>query len=69
MIKVGDYIYVYKLFDSDRAMGTSIGVYKASEVLYSGTVFVEGSVYGFLNIQYTKVVPNKINKLLYKGLK
>lgn len=68
MIKVGDYIYVYKLFDSDRAMGTSIGVYKASEV-YSSTVFVEGSVYGFLRSQYTKVVPNKINKLLYKELK
>lgn len=69
MIKVGDYIYVYKLFDSDRAMGNSIGVYKASQVLYSGTVFVEGSVYGFLRSQYTKVVPNKINKLLYKELK
>lgn len=68
MIKVGDYIYVYKLFDSDRAMGTSIGVYKASQVSCSDTVFVEGSVYGFLSTQYTKVIPNKINKLLYKDL-
>lgn len=69
MVKEGDYIYVHTLHDIDRWKGIEKGIYKVNAVRLTG-IFIE--VQSYINFmeydQCFKIVPNKINKLLYKEL-
>lgn len=67
MIKEGDYVYVHTLYKDDITEEVSIGVYKVRTggLTY---VYVHGIDIVFFDDQYIKVIPNKINKLLYKDL-
>lgn len=69
MVKEGDYIYVHTLYDMDRRRGVEKGIYKVKSLRYKGVVIKVHSLSNFMEYhQYFKVVPNKINKLLYKEL-
>lgn len=67
MIKEGDYIYVHTLYKDDITEGVSIGMYKVRSGGYT-SAYVHGIDIVFFDDQYIKVIPNKINKLLYKDL-
>lgn len=72
MIKKGDYVYLYHLDFVDKLNKIGRGLYKVVEVSEAGMRIYVDKRYRFYFIeegQYYKVVPNKINKLLYKGLK
>lgn len=75
MTKKGDYVYVHKVFSSDESYGLRKGVYKVDDVHYGKRIvyvdcYLNNKVYRVmvLSSQYNKVLPSKINKLLYKGL-
>lgn len=75
MIKEGGYVYVHKVYSNDESRGLRKGVYKIEEVYPNKKVvyvdcYLKDKVYRLmlLSSQYNKVLPNKINKLLYKGL-
>lgn len=69
MIREGDYIYVHTLYSMDRRRGVEKGIYKVKSLRYKGVVIKVHSHSNFMEYdQYFKILPNKINKLLYKGL-
>lgn len=71
MIKESDYIYLHTLYDMDIIYGISKGIYKVYGI-DDGDVYIQVSgikgTYLIFKSQYNKVLPNKINKLLYRGL-
>lgn len=66
--KEGDYIYLHTLDDFETQRGISTGVYKV-HMDEDGNVSIRtkefASLYYLLDSQYRKLIPNKINKLLY----
>lgn len=68
-VKEGDYIYLHTLDDFETRRNISTGVYKA-HVDEDGDVSIRTkqlpSLYYLLDSQYRKLIPNKINKLLYR---
>lgn len=72
MIKKSGYVYVHTLDSEDVRKGVGTGVYKRHGVdEWKGAYIYLNSTnddYYICNYQYSKVLPNKINKLLYKGL-
>lgn len=72
MIKEGGYVYVHTLDSEDIRKGMSKGVYKMHGVdEWEGACIYLNHInddYYICNYQYSKILPNKINKLLYKGL-
>lgn len=66
------YIYLHTIDDQDIDMGLSEGIYKVCEIDSEGDAYIQvtdfNSRYFIFNNQYNRVLPNKINKLLYKGL-
>lgn len=72
MIKEGNYIYLHTLVSEDIEIGLSEGIYKVCEIYEKGDAYIQVSgikgTYLIFKDQYNKVLPNKINKLLYRGL-
>lgn len=72
-IKEGDLVYVHTLDYDDIREGIDKGIYKVSQKGRYRDIYIrleqDGTIWCFYDFQYSKVVPNKINKLLYKGLK
>lgn len=68
-VKNGDYIYLHVIDDSGILKGISRGIYKA-HVDEDSDVFilVDGIAFQcyLFESQYIKLIPNKINKLLYR---
>lgn len=67
MIKEGDYVYLHTLDNMDVDAEVSIGVYKVY-VDHVGRIYINTyrySRYFLSKDQYYKIIPNKINKLLY----
>lgn len=66
------YIYLHTIDDQDIEMGLNEGIYKVYEIHSDGDAFIQvtgfKNRYFIFNNQYNRVLPNKINKLLYKGL-
>lgn len=72
MIKEGDYVYVHTLYKDGIIEGVKEGIYKVVRSAGDGMkVRVDDSncIHFLYSHQVHKVVPNKINKLLYKELK
>lgn len=71
-IKEGDLVYVHTLDSEDIEEGVTKGVYEVATLGGNGDIYVSSEqvsmLWCFYELQYIKVVPNKINKLLYKGL-
>lgn len=68
MIKEGDYVYLHELYPEDVVDAVSIGVYKVYEIDEDGDIYVltnHSTKYFLAEDQYYKIIPNKINKLLY----
>lgn len=68
-VKEGDYIYLHTIDGFETWKGISKGVYKAY-LDQDGDVSIRikesASLYYLLDSQYRKLIPNKINKLLYR---
>lgn len=70
MLKRGDLIYLHTLDGMDKVYGAYKGVYTVRTAGIATTIYVEGThTYFVLPHQYHRIIPNKINKLLYKELK
>lgn len=68
-VKEGDYIYLHTIRSFETRRGISTGVYKAY-LDEDGDVAIRVKGFAFLyylnESRYRKLIPNKINKLLYR---
>lgn len=75
MIKEGDLVYLHTLFNVDGYRGVEKGIYKVDGVRYRGVNICIPSLgafhttYYIEDVQFYEIIPNKINKLLYEGVK
>lgn len=68
MIKEGDLVYLHELHPEDADVDVSIGVYGVSFIDRYGDIYINTNHYNRYYLakdQFYKILPNKINKLLY----